>query len=197
MKVLLIGATGHIGSAVRTRLHTDREVVTASRSSGHPVDILDTESIAALFRTVGDVDAIVCTLGSVPFRPLAELERTDYLSGLLNKTLGQVEIVRQGTPYLRDGGSFTLTTGVVGREVIRTGAAAAMANGALEYFVPAAAAELPRGLRINAVSPTVLLEASGYHSSFPGFLPVAASTVAQAYVKSIDGVQTGRIYEVN
>ena len=104
-----------------------------------------------------------------PFRskPLEELQRADFLAGLCNKVLGQVEIVRQGIPYVTDGGSSTLTTGVVGREPVRTGASAALVNGALEYFVPAAAVELPRGLRINAVSPTVLREAPEYHSTFP------------------------------
>jgi enoyl-[acyl-carrier-protein] reductase (NADH) len=161
------------------------------------VDILDPDSIGAVFEKVGKVDAVVATVGSVPFKPFEELQRADFLAGLCNKALGQVEIVRQGVPYVTEGGSFTLTTGVVGREPIRTGAAAALANGALEYFVPAAAVELPRGLRINAVSPTVLREAPAYYDSFPGFIPVSAATVAEAYVRSIEGAQTGRIYIVD
>ena len=197
MKILLVGSSGHIGSAVHHRLKgRGHDVVVASRSTQPRVDVLDPASIHSLFESVGRVDAVVATVGSVPFKPLEELDRADLLAGLTHKALGQVEIVRQGTPYVRDGGSFTLTTGVVGRETIRTGAAAAMANGALEYFVPAAAAELPRGLRINAVSPTVLREALAYHPSFPGFIPVPASTVAEAYVKSVEGVQTGRVYLV-
>lgn len=197
MKILHIGATGHIGSAVAFRLGRTHEVVAVTRSSQPRVDIADPASIAALFAAVGQVDAVVSTVGSVPFKPLAELGREDFLAGLANKALGQVEIVRQGIAYVADGGSFTLTTGVVGREQIRTGAAAAMANGALEYFVPAAAAELPRGIRINAVSPTVLLEATGYHASFPGFVPLPAATVAEAYVKSVEGVQTGRVFALD
>jgi NAD(P)-dependent dehydrogenase (short-subunit alcohol dehydrogenase family) len=194
MRILLIGATGHIGSAVRTRLEMSHEVVSVTRSSEPAVDVTDPTSIAALFTAVGQVDAVISTIGSVPFKPLAELSRDDFLAGLTHKTLGQIEIVKQGLLYVADRGSFTLTTGVVGREVIETGAAAAAANGALEYFVPAAAAELPRGIRINAVSPTVLLEATVYHPSFPGFIPVPAAAVAEAYVKSVEGIQTGRIY---
>lgn len=197
MKVMLIGATGHIGSAVRARLATAHEVVAVTRSSEPAVDIADPASVAALFERVGVVDAVVTTVGSVPFKALAELDREGFLAGLSHKALGQIEVVRQGIPYVADGGSFTVTTGVVGREQIRTGAAAAAANGALEYFVPAAAAELPRGIRINAVSPSVLLEATGYHASFPGFIPVPAATVAEAYAKSVDGVQTGRILVVD
>ena len=109
----------------------------------------------------------------------------------------QLDVVRIGTPYLADGGSITLTTGVLAREPIRTGAASAMANGALEAFVMAAAVELPRGIRINAVSPTVLVEATAYHPSFPGFTQVSAAAVGQAYVKAVEGFQTGQVYALD
>ena len=197
VRILLIGSTGHIGSAVHRSLSGSHDVIVASRSTSPAVDIEDPTSIKAMFDAVGQVDAVVTTVGSVPFKTLDQLSRSDFLAGLGNKVLGQVEVVRQGLPYVTDGGSFTLTTGVVGREIIRTGVAAAMANGALEYFVPAAAAEAPRGVRINAVSPTVLAEAPSYHDTFPGFIPVPAATAAKAYVKSIEGIQTGQIFVVD
>jgi NADP-dependent 3-hydroxy acid dehydrogenase YdfG len=196
MKILLVGSTGHIGSAVHERLRGAHDVTVASRSTGLAVDVEDPTSIGTMFSAVGRVDAVVMTVGVVPFKPFDQLDRSDFLAGLTNKALGQVEIVKQGLAYISDGGSFTLTTGVVGRETIRTGAAAAMANGALEYFVPAAAAELPRGVRINAVSPTVLREAPSYHSAFPGVIPIPAAIVAEAYVRAVEGVQTGRVYIV-
>jgi hypothetical protein len=130
----------------------------------------------------------------VPFKPLAELTGEDYLSAYRGKVAAQVDVVRLGTPHVTDGGSITLTTGILAREPIRTGAAAALANGALESFVISAAAELPRGLRINAVSPTVLTEATGYHAFFPGFPPVSAADVGQAFVRSVHGVETGQVF---
>ena len=42
----------------------------------------------------------------------------------------------------------------------------------------------------------MLAEAEGYHPSFPGFLPVPAAHVAATYVRSIEGVETGRVLEV-
>jgi hypothetical protein len=60
----------------------------------------------------------------------------------------------------------------------------------------ATAAELPRGLRINAVSPSVLEEATGYHSYFPGFARNPADEVGQVYVKSVDEIQTGRVFSL-
>lgn len=195
MKVLLIGA-GHVGGAARAALEPRHELIVASRSSDPAVDLEDAASIAALFERVGEVDAVVVAVGSVPFKPLAELGADDYRAAFDGKVLAQLDAVRIGTPYVRDGGSFTLTTGILAREPIATGAAASMANGAVEAFTMAAAAELPRGIRINAVSPNVLASATGYHDAFPGFVPVSDEAVGAAYVKSVEGVLTGRILEV-
>lgn len=99
--------------------------------------------------------------------------------------------------HLNDGASITLTSGIVSHEPIRYGANATAVNAAVDGFVRAAAIELPRGLRINAVSPSVLQESmEGYGPYFHGFEPVPASRVAMAYVKSVDGLQTGQVYRV-
>lgn len=77
------------------------------------------------------------------------------------------------------------------------GANAATINAGLEGFVRAAACELERGQRINLISPTVLSEsAEAYDGFFPGFESVPAATVANAYRRSVEGIQTGRIYKV-
>jgi NAD(P)-dependent dehydrogenase (short-subunit alcohol dehydrogenase family) len=193
MTVLVIGASGHIGRAAATALAESHEILAVSRSTTPGVNVTDPDSIRQLFDQVGTVDAVVAAFGDVPFRPLADLSRDDYLAAFTGKILSQLDVVRIGTPFVRDGGSFTLTTGILAREPILTGAAAALANGALEAFVRSAAGELPRGIRINAVSPTVLEEATGYHSAFPGFARVPATTVGRAFVKSVDGIQTGQV----
>ena len=198
MKVLVIGAGGHVGRAAVSALEeAGHEVVGVTRNTTPAVDVTDPDSIDRLFEQVGQLDAVVCTLGDAPFRPIAELSRDDYLAAFTGKALCQIDVVRIGEPYVRDGGSFTLTSGILAREPILTGVAAGMANGAVESFVLGAAAELPRGIRINVVSPSVLAEARSYHSAFPGFERVPAETVAQAFVKSVDGVQTGRVFIPN
>ena len=40
----------------------------------------------------------------------------------------------------------------------------------------------------------MLTEATGYHASFPGFVPVPAAEVGQAFVRSVHGVQTGQVF---
>ena len=198
MRILLIGPDGRLGTAVAGALAARHEVIGASRTSADVrVDIRDPQSIAAMYERVGRVDAVACAAGSVPYEPLGDLEHDDLRRGVADKLLGQVELVRQGLPYVADDGSYTLITGVLARQPIRTGAVASLVNGALEAFVRAAAVELPARQRINAVSPTVFTEALDvYGSYFPGFLPVPLRDVAATYVRSIEGAQTGQIYEL-
>jgi NAD(P)-dependent dehydrogenase (short-subunit alcohol dehydrogenase family) len=198
MRVLLVGHTGRIGSAVRDALAPRHEVVTASRSGGDvTVDLREPASITAMYEQVGPVDAVACAAGSVPYKPLVELTYEDFERGIADKLLGQVELVRRGVDYLADNGSFTLITGILARQPIRTGVVASLTNGALEAFVKAAAIDLPGKQRINAVSPTVITEALDvYAPYFPGFLPVPLNDVAATYVRSIEGHQTGQVYEL-
>ena len=197
MKFLVVGSTGLIGSYVAKTLSKQGTVIGVSRTTQIPVDVKDPASIKAMYEKVGKVDAVASCIGKVAFKPVTELTYEDYLMGLKDKALGQVELVRAGINYLNDNGSFTLMTGVLARDPIPSGSVAALANGAIESFTLAAAIDLPRGLRINTVSPNVLVEATSYHPSFPGYHQVSAQSVADAYVKSILGKQTGQIYKLD
>jgi hypothetical protein len=195
-KVLIVGANGLLGSGAVTALADRFEIITASRSDEISVDLTNPKSIADMYTKVGKVDAVICATGKVPFKSITELTLADYESGIDDKVLGQVELVRQGIDFVNAGGSFTLTTGILARAAIPTGVVASLANGALESFVLAAAIELPRGIRINAVSPSVLVEAPGYHSYFPGFEQVTLAAVGVAYAQSVEGSDTGKIIKV-
>ena len=197
MKFLVVGSTGLIGSYVAKTLSKHGTVIGVSRTTQISVDVKDPASIKAMYEKVGKVDAVASCIGKVAFKPITELTYEDYLMGLKDKALGQVELVRAGIDFLNDGGSFTLMTGVLARDPIPAGSVAALANGAIESFTLAAAIDLPRGIRINTVSPNVLVEATSYHASFPGFHQVTAQSVADAYVKSILGKQTGQIYKLD
>ncbi|HXO99806.1 MAG TPA: short chain dehydrogenase [Luteibacter sp.] len=198
MKILIVGASGTLGQAVAAELGARHDIVRAGRSSGDVrVDMRDAASVAAMYRDVGELDAVVCTAGKVPFAPLADLSEAKYLEGLQDKLLGQVRLVEAGTPTLRDGGSFTLITGILAEQPIVAGACASMVNGAVEAFVRAAAIELPRGIRINVVSPNVLTEAmDSYAPFFRGFEPVSAARAALAFSRSVEGRQTGQVYKI-
>ncbi|MFG2090318.1 MULTISPECIES: short chain dehydrogenase [unclassified Spirillospora] len=199
MKILLIGATGTLGRAVHTVLRErGHEIVTASRTgSDISVDITDPDSIQAMYERVGRVDAVANAAGSVPWKPFTELSAEDVRDGFTGKAFSQIELVRQGSARVAGDGSFTLISGILVRDPLVKGSMASVANGAVEAFVRAAAIELPHRQRINAVSPTVFTESLDvYGDLFAGFEPVPVAAAANAYVRSIEGGQTGQTYEM-
>jgi NAD(P)-dependent dehydrogenase (short-subunit alcohol dehydrogenase family) len=198
MKIILIGAAGTLGSAVDKALKARHEIVRVGRNSGDfQVDITDPASIERLFSKLGEFDAVVSTVGDVHFGPLAEFTQDEFQIGLRNKLMGQVNLVFFGLKHIRNRGSFTLTTGQINEDPIGVGASGAMVNGGLEAFARSAAIELTRGLRINVVSPTVTEESwSAFGPFFPGQKPVPASEAALGYVKSVEGMQTGKVYRI-
>lgn len=198
MKILLIGANGTIGSAVDKELSQRHEIIRIGRTSGDfQVDISDSASIRALFEQTGTFDALICAAGNVTFAPLDEMSEQHFALGLQDKLMGQVNLLLIGREFANDGASFTFTSGILNRDPIRSGASAALVNGAIDGFVRATAIELPRGLRVNSVSPTVLEEAmDSYAPYFRGYKPVPGADVALAYAKSVEGLQTGQTFIV-
>jgi len=195
MRVLIVGATGTVGKAAAAELGRRHEIIRAGRSSGDvTVDLMDEDSIRAMFKTAGKLDAVVATAGHTHFGPLAKMTAADFRKGLDDKLMGQINLTLIGQHLLNDNGSITLTSGVLDRDPIRQGANAAAVNGALGAFVRSAAIELPRGLRINVVSPGLLEESvKKYDGFFPGHEPVSSARVGLAYAKSVEGAITGQV----
>jgi NAD(P)-dependent dehydrogenase (short-subunit alcohol dehydrogenase family) len=196
MRVLVIGATGTIGRAVVEVLATRHEVIVASRSrAGLKVDLTRSDSIRVMFRATGPVDAVVCAAGEARFAPLAKLSDDDFRFSLTNKLMGQVNLVRIGLEHVRDRGSLTVTSGVLARTPMSGSAAISLVNAGLEGFVRAAAVEAERGIRVNVVSPpwvTETLKALGMDPT----QGQPAKAIAQLYVRSVEGNQTGATLEM-
>jgi len=191
VKIIVIGATGTIGKAVAEALAGRHEVVRVSRSGPLKADIEDAASLARLFESVKDVDAVVCCAGSAAFKPLPQLTDGDFQASLRSKLMGQVNVVRTAMQHLRDGGSITLTSGVLAHEPMPGGAAISLVNAALEGFVTGAAIELPRGLRVNVVSPPWISETLVALKMDPkGGIP--AAVCAKAYVAAVEGKERGK-----
>jgi NAD(P)-dependent dehydrogenase (short-subunit alcohol dehydrogenase family) len=193
MKVIVVGATGTIGKSVAKLLMTEHNVVkVASKSGDFRADITRKDSLEQLFKQIGPFDALVCAAGIARFAPLNELSDDDFQLGLTSKLMGQVNLVRVGMNYINDQGSITLTSGVLSQQPMPGSSSISMINAGIEGFVRAAALEMPRGVRINAVSPPWVketLEALGMDTS----IGIPAERVAQAYRSSISGTRSGLI----
>ena len=192
MRVIVIGGTGTIGSAVVKRLSTRHEVVVVGHKKGaFQVDLASPDSITSLFKAIGTCDAVVSTAGIAKFASLDDLTYDDYFIGLKNKLMGQANLVRIGRPFVTDHGSFTLTSGVLSQHPMKGSASISMVNAGLEGFVRAAAIDLPRGLRVNVVSPPWVTETLIARSMDPS-IGIPADQVAQAYVASVEGTMSGQ-----
>jgi NAD(P)-dependent dehydrogenase (short-subunit alcohol dehydrogenase family) len=198
MKIIVVGATGTVGTAIVNELSPRHKVVAVGRQTGDmQVDISDSQSIEKLYQSIGKFDAVIAATGNVHFGPLSEFTAEQYNIGLQSKLMGQVNLVLIGLHYINEGGSFTLTSGVLSHDPIRLGSSSSMVNGAIESFAKSAAIEMTNNVRINVVSPTVLTESlDKYGPYFRGFESAPASRVARAYSKSVEGGQTGQIYNV-
>jgi NAD(P)-dependent dehydrogenase (short-subunit alcohol dehydrogenase family) len=195
MRILIIGGTGTIGSAVAAALGDRHELVLASlQKAPERVDISDPASIRALFARVGRVDAVVSAAGRAVWKTLGDLSEADFEFCLRNKLMGQVNLFRLALDAIGDNGSFTFTAGYLSRNPAPGSSAVSLVNAALEGFGRAAALEAPRGIRVNVVSPSWITETlQKLGRPLAGGAP--ARVVAQAYVRSVDGSETGQVFD--
>ncbi len=161
MKILIVGASGTLGSHITKTFETDHEIVAISRKN-------------------------------------SSTSEDDFYKGVKSKMMGQINLVLIGQHYIRNGGSFTLTTGILSDDPIRNGANLTTINAAVNGFVLAASGELvKKGVRINAVSPGLLEDSAEVLGAyFPGHTPVSADKVMDAYRKSVLGMGTGQVIKV-
>lgn len=198
MKIIIVGAGGAVGSTAVEALSSRHEVIRVGKTSGDiRVDLEDVASIQAMYDQVGTIDAVVCAVGHGHFGPVHEMTTEQFMKGINGKLMPQINLVLTGFDYMNDGGSFTLTSGVLNRDPIAGGSSAAAANGAIDGFVRGAAVDMPRGIRINAVSPEVL-EASRekYDGFFRGHHHVSNEAVGRAYSKAVEGCLNGQVFIV-
>src|SRR6201984_2160022 len=200
MKIILIGANGKIGELVQKALAgAGHEIVKVGRKSGDfRVEIENRESVRKLYQAVGSFDAVAIAAGQVAFAPLSELTAEKWQFSLGSKLMGQISLVQETIPFIKENGSFTLVSGVLNDEPIFAGIAASTVSGALEGFVRATAIALPKRLRFNLLNPTFLEKSVPIMGSFfNGVIRVEGWKVAQAYKRAILGAQTGRVYKVD
>lgn len=200
MRILVVGGNGTIGNCVVNRLKEKHEVLIAGRNSGDVnVYIENIDSIKAMYKQTGKLDAVVSCTGTAKWEAFEDLTEEDFYVGIKSKLMGQVNLVRIGIDFVNPEASFTLTTGILADDPVVGATNSSMVNNAIHGFVRAVSQELKNGLRLNAVAPGLVEDsAEKLGHLFPGHNPVPMHKVANGYVRSIEGKRTGeiiRIYE--
>ena len=194
MKIIIVGASGTMGKHLTSGFEKENEVITAaSEGCDLQVDITSTESIENMFKKVGPFDALISTAGPTFVGPWKKLNDVTFRQGVEGKMMGQINLVLIGQNYINPKGSFTLITGALSHDPQKNFANASAANCAVEGFVRAAAIELENGIRINAVSPTVIENSPQYFPYFPGDIPVTMQQLEFGFRKSVFGANTGQV----
>jgi NAD(P)-dependent dehydrogenase (short-subunit alcohol dehydrogenase family) len=194
MRIVIVGATGTMGKYLAGAFEKEHEIIRVGSSGGDiRADITQLESIESLFEQVGNFDALISTAGPSYVGPWKSMTDKEFRKGLEGKLMGQINLVLVGQHYINPKGSFTLIAGALTTDPQRNFANAAAANGAIEAFVRAAAIELDHGIRINAVSPSVIEDSPQYFPYFPGEVPVTMRELEYSFRKSVFGAGTGQV----
>ncbi|NML39600.1 short chain dehydrogenase [Chitinophaga sp. G-6-1-13] len=194
MKIIIVGATGTMGKYLTKALRNEHDVVTAAtKEADVQIDITSTVSIENMYKQVGPFDALISTAGPTYVGPWSRMTDKEFRKGVEGKMMGQINLVLIGQHYINPKGSFALITGALTHEPQLNFANASAANGAVEGFVRAAAIELGNGIRINAVSPTVIEDSPQYFPYFPGDVPVTMQQLEFGFRKAIFGAGTGQV----
>jgi len=196
MKIVVVGGAGTIGRrlvpALQARGH---EVVSAGRTSGDlHVDLTSHSSIEALYGAAGAVDGVVCIAAHGALDEFGTLTVDALAENMRAKFFGQADLVLTGQHHCADGASFTLTSGIFADRAWPQVTGGGVISGALHSFTLSAALELPRRMRINTISPTMVADSvDTFSEQFPGLRPVLMDELVDHYLRCVEGDGTGEI----
>jgi len=169
-RVVVIGGTSGIGLAVaRAALAEGAAVLVGSSSAAkvsavaekapgaeaHAVDVTNEASVQAFFERTGAFDHLVFTAGYWARRgggPVESVDVAGAASQFAVRFWGALSAVKHCKARLREGGSVTLTDGMIAHRPRRGAAVSSAMAGAIEHLTRALAVELAP-LRVNAVCP--------------------------------------------
>jgi NAD(P)-dependent dehydrogenase (short-subunit alcohol dehydrogenase family) len=193
MKIIIIGASGRIGTEVDKALYGSHDIVRVGLRSGDvQCDYTVSESVRDMFDKVGEFDALISVAGGdSTFKAFPALDDADYRYGFERKFLGQIRFLKIGESFVRDNGSFVLTSGYLSQYPNPASIATGPLNAAVDTFVKNTASLLSRGIRINVVSPAPIVEPGQEGKGL-----VTAAETAKLYVEAVEGNITGKVLRV-
>lgn len=170
-RVLVVGASGGIGSKVVSALSHEGAVIVGASSSPPEayledveessfvqLDLRDSESIkkglSEAAGHVGKFDSLIVTASVNSFASFWDLDRDTWQEQFEIKYIGIADLCRQAIPFMEPGGSLVLVSGIAAIVPFGANPAGGAVNAALEHLVRLLTIELsPIPLRVVGVSP--------------------------------------------
>ena len=229
-RIVIIGGTSGIGRAVaQAAIAEGAEVVVGSsqaanvetatrqlgnRASGHAINVRDEDSVAAFFGQAGPFDHLVFTAGDWGGRGPRVMTETDLTKAAdlyAVRYWGALATIKHGLPQMREGGSVTLTNGMIAHRPRKGTALSTGMAGGIEHLTRGLAVDLAP-IRVNTVCPGAIrtdvwnsIPAENREDQFKRMterLPIARigepNEVAEAYLYLMKaGYTTGQILLVD
>ncbi|WP_170336193.1 SDR family oxidoreductase [Ruegeria arenilitoris] len=177
-----------------------------------PVDMTDEPGIRVWATSLGTVDHLVISASSAAHGAFADLPTTDLRAMFDAKFTGPYVTAREVLPYLAEGASITLFSGVLSRRPSAGATGLGAVNAAVEALAKGLAQELAGRARVNCISPGMVAtkayadmseaDRAGMYAQVGKALPVGrvgkAEEIAQTAVMAMtNGFLTGAILDVD
>jgi NAD(P)-dependent dehydrogenase (short-subunit alcohol dehydrogenase family) len=163
---VVIGGASGIGAACAVALREDGCAVVVADLPGTPcdveVDVSDEDLVAALLDGVvashGRVDVVVNSAGTSTLSPIVDHDAADFRRVVDVNLTGGFLVLKHAGRVLAEGGSVVTLTSLNARQPGGGMAAYCAAKAGLAMLTEVAALELgPKGIRVNAVSPGLVV----------------------------------------
>lgn len=206
-----LGARVTLASRNQEKLHAVASAIDGDVSVA-AVDMTDEARVKAWAAGLGQVDHLVISASSAAHGAFSDLPTGDLRAMLEAKFIGPYVTVREVLPYLSEGGSISLFSGVLSRRPSAGATGLGSVNAAVEALAKGLAQELSGKARVNCISPgMVATEAyadmpeearEGMYAQVGGSLPVGrvgqAHEIAQAVIMAMtNGFLTGSVLDVD
>jgi NAD(P)-dependent dehydrogenase (short-subunit alcohol dehydrogenase family) len=160
-KIVVIGGSKGIGSAIVKSLVDENQVINISRSvpllshtnlTHHSCDILLDE-----LPDVDQIDSLIYCPGSINLKPISRLSLEDFRTDYEINVISAVKAIQHFLPALKKGvnPSILLFSTVAAKLGMPFHASIAAAKSGVEGLTKSLGAELAPMIRVNAIAPTV------------------------------------------
>lgn len=160
-KVLIIGGSKGIGSAILLQQLQTKQVYNISRTAPeitHPNLIhYSLNVLNDIFPEIENIDSLIYCPGSINLKPILSLSIDDFRNDFEINVIGAIKVIQHYLPALKRGTkpSIVLFSTVAVKLGMPFHASIAVAKGGVEGLVKSLGAELAPVIRINAIAPTI------------------------------------------